>query len=114
MTSSKIIGGSLIVIGVICVVLAILIKLKVFEGFSNNSVWKQIGFTSWVPFKGNVYLFNNKLYARKEYDYDRYRVVTPQGAVYDIVQTNKLHSGSIVQIAQPTNPMSVEMVVQLI
>lgn len=88
-----------------------------FNAGPNNYEWKPLGKTAWFPVFGNTYAYNNKLEYKKQgsgaKQYYRYRVLSPNGAIYDVVQIHKLHNGDVIQVATPTNPMSVEMAVQI-
>jgi len=89
---------------------------EAFDG-PNNYEWKPLGKTAWFPVFGNTYAYNNKLEYKKQgsgaKQYYRYRVLSPNSAIYNVVQIHKLHNGDVIQVASPTNPMSVEMAVQI-
>lgn len=107
---------SLIGIGIVLLTLAVLIQFNViqtFEPYANDYKWKPLGKTAWFPVFGNTFVYNNKLEYKKEGNYYRYRVIAHNGHVYDIVQIHPLYNGSVIQIANPTNPMTVEMSVQI-
>ena len=119
--AQKLIGGILIVLGLISFTVAVLIHVNVInigESYNdsvgaNNREWKPLGKTAWFPVFGNTYVYNNKLEYKKEGNHYRYRVIGHNGQVYDIVQIQPLYNGSVIQVANPTNPMSVEMTVQI-
>lgn len=119
--AQKLIGGILIVLGITSFTVAVLIHVNVInigESYNdsvgaNNREWKPLGKTAWFPVFGNTYVYNNKLEYKKEGNHYRYRVISHNGQVYDIVQIQPLYNGSVIQVANPTNPMSVEMTVQI-
>ena len=117
----KLIGIILIILGLISLTVAVLIYfdiIKINESYNdslgaNNREWKPLGKTAWFPVFGNTYVYNNKLEYKKEGNHYRYRVISHNGHIYDIVQIQPLYNGSVIQVANPTNPMSVEMAVQI-
>lgn len=139
--NQKLIGSILIILGLISLTVAILIQfdvIKINESYNdssgaNNREWKPLGKTAWFPVFGNTFVYNNKLEYKKEGNHYRYRVISynrrngdeamasspsdvseqsPE-TIYDIVQIQPLYNGSVIQVANPTNPMSVEMAVQI-
>ena len=116
MGTQSLIGGFMIFVGVALIVVAVLIHFNIInvnETFANDYEWKYLGKTAWFPVFGNTYVYNNTLQYKKEGDHYRYRVISHNGAIYDITRIDKLFNGTVIQIANPTNPMTVEMAVQI-
>ncbi len=111
-----ILAWALIISGFTLVVISILMQTNIIETYTsgpNNYEWKPLGKTAWFPVFGNTFVYNSKLEYKKQGNHYRYRVTTHDGHKYDIVQIHKLWNGSVIQIVDPTNPMTVEMAVQI-
>lgn len=115
----KELGIGLVIIGLILILLAALFHFNVLkinnnqETFDNLLTWNHLGKAAWFPVFGNSYVYNNDLEYRREGNHWRYRIKTYDGAIHDVIQIDKLRNGSVIQIADPTNPHSIELAVQI-